>query len=167
MSYTQLEFESLREDCCISIKYYNKNVFFLTDSNIRHTQFIKIKKKKTLSQIIPTQFYSKGRLAHFYKAVKSHKRELSGSLLSFAQRHWASLVAQTVKNLPARQEIRLVRGDPLEEEMATHSSIFAWRIPWRKEADGLQFMACKKQDTTEQLNNNRSPTSCPVSSGSQ
>ena len=34
--------------------------------------------------------------------------------------------------------------DPLEEEMATHSSIFAWRIPWRKEADGQQFMACKK-----------------------
>ena len=45
----------------------------------------------------------------------------------------ASLVAQTLKNLPAMQNTQ-VRSlgweDPLEEEMATHSSIFAWRIPW-------------------------------------
>ena len=45
----------------------------------------------------------------------------------------ASLVAQTVKNLPAVQKTRarsLGREDPLEEEMATHSSVLAWRIPW-------------------------------------
>ena len=46
---------------------------------------------------------------------------------------WASLVAQTVKNLPAMQET-LVRSlgweDPLEKGMATHFSILAWRIPW-------------------------------------
>ena len=45
---------------------------------------------------------------------------------------WASLVAQSVKNLPAVQETR-VRSlgweDPLEKKMATHSSILAWRIP--------------------------------------
>ena len=82
-----------------------------------------------MSQIISTQFYSKGRLAHFYKAVKSHVRKLSGSLLLFVQRPWASLAAQTVKNLPAVQEIRLGREGPLEEEMATPSSILAWRIP--------------------------------------
>ena len=43
------------------------------------------------------------------------------------------LVAQMVKNLPAMQEPwvqSLGREDPLEEEMATHSSILAWRIPW-------------------------------------
>ena len=46
---------------------------------------------------------------------------------------WASLVALMVKNLPAKQEtwIRfLVWEDPLEEGMATESSILAWRIPW-------------------------------------
>ena len=46
---------------------------------------------------------------------------------------WASLVAQTVKNLAAMQETRvqsLGQEDPLEEGMATHSSILAWRIPW-------------------------------------
>ena len=46
--------------------------------------------------------------------------------------NWAFLVAQMVKNLPAMQEawIRsLGQKDPLEEEMATHSSILAWRIP--------------------------------------
>ena len=45
----------------------------------------------------------------------------------------ASLVAQRVKNLPAIQETQvpsLGREDPLEKEMATHSSILAWRIPW-------------------------------------
>ena len=45
----------------------------------------------------------------------------------------ASLMAQTVKNLPAMQETQ-VRSlhweDPLEKEMATHSSILAWEIPW-------------------------------------
>ena len=45
---------------------------------------------------------------------------------------WASLVAQMVKNLPAMQETRvqpLGQEDPLEKEMATHSSILAWEIP--------------------------------------
>ena len=53
----------------------------------------------------------------------------------------ASLVAQRVKRLPAMQETRvrsLGREDPLEKEMATHSSILAWRIPWTEEPDGLQ-----------------------------
>ena len=48
----------------------------------------------------------------------------------------ASLVAQPVKKLPAMQEtwVRLLgQEDPLEKEMATHSSMLAWRIPWTKE----------------------------------
>ena len=52
------------------------------------------------------------------------------------EKDWASLVAQMVKNLPAIQEtwIRFLDWeDPLEKGMATHSSILAWRIPWRKE----------------------------------
>ena len=39
--------------------------------------------------------------------------------------------------------------DPLEKEMATHSSILAWRIPWTEERGGLQSMRSKSQDTTE------------------
>ena len=53
---------------------------------------------------------------------------------------WASLVAQIVKNLPAMQEIwvqSLGHKDPLEKGMATHSSILAWRIPWKEK---LQFL---------------------------
>ena len=53
----------------------------------------------------------------------------------------ASLVAQMVKNLPAMLETQvqsLGQEDPLEEEMATHSSILAWRIPWTEEPGGLQ-----------------------------
>ena len=54
--------------------------------------------------------------------------------------HWASLVAQRLKHLPAMQETwvrSLGQKDPLEKEMATHSSILAWRIPWREEPGGL------------------------------
>ena len=53
----------------------------------------------------------------------------------------ASLVAQMVESLPAVQEIwvrSLGWEDPLEKGMATHSSILAWRIPWREEPGGLQ-----------------------------
>ena len=55
----------------------------------------------------------------------------------------ASLVAQSVKNLPAVQETQvqfLGWEDPLEKEMATHSSILAWKISWTEEPDGLQSM---------------------------
>ena len=54
-----------------------------------------------------------------------------------------SLVAQTVKNLPVMQEPwvqSLSWEDPLEKEMATHSSILAWRIPWTEDSGGLQSM---------------------------
>ena len=53
----------------------------------------------------------------------------------------ASLVAQMVKNPPAMQETWVQSmgwEDPLEEGMATHSSILAWRIPWTEEPGGLQ-----------------------------
>ena len=52
----------------------------------------------------------------------------------------ASLVAYSVKNLPAVQEtwvLFLTLEDPLEKEMATHSSILAWRIPWTEEPGRL------------------------------
>ena len=60
-----------------------------------------------------------------------------------------SLIAQTVKNLPVVQETQvrsLDWGDPLEKEMATPSSILAWRIPWIDEPGGLQSTASQKSD---------------------
>ena len=51
-----------------------------------------------------------------------------------------SLVAQTVKNLPAMLETwvqSLGRENPMEKGMATHSNILAWRIPWTEESGGL------------------------------
>ena len=48
----------------------------------------------------------------------------------------------------------LGQEDPLEKEVATHSSILAWRIPWTEEPGGLQSRGCKESDTTLQLNNN-------------
>ena len=59
----------------------------------------------------------------------------------------ASLVAQTVKNLPTMQETRiqsLGQEDPLEEEVETHSSILAWKIPWTQEPGELQAMGLQR-----------------------
>ena len=66
-------------------------------------------------------------------------------------------VAQLVKNLPAVQESTFNAGylgsiprseDPLEKEMATHSSILAWKIPWTEEPGGLQPMRSQESGMT-------------------
>ena len=60
--------------------------------------------------------------------------------------------AQMVNNLPAMQETRvqsLGQEDPLEEKMATHSSILAWRIPRTKEPGWPQSLQSQRVDTTE------------------
>ena len=65
----------------------------------------------------------------------------------------ASLVAQTIKSLPAMQETQvqsLGREDPLEEEMATHPSILVWRIPGTEEPGEL-LLGYKELDMTERL----------------
>ena len=75
--------------------------------------------------------------------------QISG-LSSFFKR-LSSLIAQSIKNMPAMQDTRvqfLGREDPLEKEMATHSSILAWRIPWTEEPGGLQSMGSQESDMT-------------------
>ena len=57
-----------------------------------------------------------------------------------------------VKNLPAMREtwvLSLGWEDPLDESMATHSNILAWRIPWREESGGRQSTGGKELDTTK------------------
>ena len=59
----------------------------------------------------------------------------------------ASLVAQTVKCLPTMRETQvrsLGQEDPLEKEMATHSSTLAWRIPWKEEPGRLQSIGSQR-----------------------
>ena len=61
-------------------------------------------------------------------------------------------MAQRLKLLPETRETwvrSLGQEDPLEKEMATHSSILAQRIPWTEEPGGLQSMGLKESDTTE------------------
>ena len=60
---------------------------------------------------------------------------------------WTSLVAQRLKHLPAMRETwvrSLGQEDPLEKEMATHSSIPAWRIPRMEDPGGLQSMGSQR-----------------------
>ena len=59
----------------------------------------------------------------------------------------ASLIAQSVENLPAVQETQvqsLDQEDPLEKEMATHSSSLAWKIPWTEKSGGPQSMGLQR-----------------------
>ena len=60
---------------------------------------------------------------------------------------WISLVAQMVKRQPTVRETQvqsLGQKDPLEKEMATHSSTLVWRIPWMEEPGGLQSMGLQR-----------------------
>ena len=60
-----------------------------------------------------------------------------------------------VKNPLAKPETwvqSLGQGDPLEKEMATHSSTLAWKTPWTEERGRLQSMGSQESDTTYQLN---------------
>ena len=78
--------------------------------------------------LIPWHFY----FFKFYSDMCTQLYVLSYTL--------ASLVAQMVKRLPAMQKTRvrfLGREDPLEKEMAIHSSTLAWKIPWMEEPDRL------------------------------
>ena len=74
----------------------------------------------------------------------------------------SSLVAQRVKRLPAMQETwvrSLGQEDPLEKEMATHSSILAWKIPWTEEPGRLQSMGSRgvRHDWATSLHFRNSP----------
>ena len=76
--------------------------------------------------------------------------------------YWTSLVVHMVKHLPTMRETwvqSLDREDPLEKEMATHSSILAWRIPWTEELGTLQSMGLQSRT---QLSNFTSLSLCHV-----
>ena len=93
------------------------------------------------------------------EASQSHCKKTGGQLwthisgiqsqffLIFTWKFWPSLVAQMIKNPPTMQETQVPSlgwEDPLEEGMATHSSILAWRIPWTEEPGGLQSMGSQR-----------------------
>ena len=88
----------------------------------------------TVLRVIPITVWVSRMLPLWCVVISSHKCCTAFPL-------WASLVAQRLKHLPAMRETwvrSLDREDPLEKEMATHSSILAWRIPWTEKPGRLQ-----------------------------
>ena len=78
----------------------------------------------------------------------------------------ASLVAQRLKRLPGMQETQvqpLSWEDPLEKEMAAHSSTLAWRIPWGRSLVGYSPWGRKESDTTKRLHSLTQSLICSVS----
>ena len=79
-------------------------------------------------------------ISHFEDSIQC-------SVMIYIGKESKSGVAQPVKNLPIMQETRfqsLGQEDPLEKEMATHSNIPAWRIPWTEEPGRLQSMGSQR-----------------------
>ena len=94
----------------------------------------------------------------FVNKMMSLLLNMLSSFVSFPSKEQASfnlmgaLIAQLEKNLPVLQETRvrsLGREDPLEKEMATHSSTLAWKIPWRARLVGYSPWGRKESDMTE------------------
>ena len=87
---------------------------------------------------------------HFAKSGLLKLLPFTIPVLLFLERHFqTSLVAQAVKHLPAMWETRvqsLGQEDLLEKEMATHSSILAWKIPWTEKPGRLQSMGSQRHD---------------------
>ena len=74
-------------------------------------------------------------------------KDTTRKLLQLINEYSKALVAQMVKHLPAVQETRVQSlgwEDPLEKEMAIHSSTLAWKIPWTEEPGGLQSMGSQR-----------------------
>ena len=91
---------------------------------------------------------------------------LANLFISSLLRWRASLVAQMVESLPAKSETRvwsLGQEDPLEKEVATHSSILAWKIPWTEEPGGLRPMGLQRVGHDWATNTHALNLSGPVS----
>ena len=93
-----------------------------------------------------------------FKSVGENGKTLSNQLRRLNASLWVTAYSGSkVKNLPVMRETQgwsLVQEDPLEKEMATHSSILAWRTPWTEEPGGLQSMGSQSfrhNLVTEQL----------------
>ena len=93
--------------------------------------------------------------------TESHRR--GGSLTSPGAQ-----MAPVVKNLPANagdteiQVLSLDQKDPLEKEMATHSSILAWKIPWAEGPGGLTFYGAAELDMTKRVSTHVRKLACPL-----
>ena len=98
----------------------------------------------THSSILPGKFHGQRGLAGY---IPWDQKESATEYTHTLHCVWASLVAQTVKNLPKMQET-LIRSpsweDPMEKGMATHSSIIAWRIPWTEAPSRLQYLGSQR-----------------------
>ena len=93
------------------------------------------------------QYTLQGTMDHFVMCLPSPCYSLLRTIIKLDYKHTVPLVAQAVKNLPAMQETWIQSLDwegPLEKEMAIHSSILAWRIPWTKECGGQPSMGSQR-----------------------
>ena len=114
--------------------------------SVWYTTLIKWRIKIMISSINAEKCLTKFNLIYDQKLPTKWYR---GNILQHNKGHicWASLVAQMVNHLPVMRETRvwfLGREDPLEKEMAIHSSTLAWKMPWTEVPDRLQSMGLQR-----------------------
>ena len=110
----------------------------------RTNLFLSLRRNRSNSQ----KYNNEPSQAEREKALSASSKALLWGFEIFTLGPGASLIAQSVKNLLAMQETWvwfMGLEDPLKKEMATHSSILAWRIPWTEEPGGLQSMGSQSR----------------------
>ena len=126
------------------VQYYRRLYDSLQGTFIKETQFT-----HPMKYLLPSFVAQLGKYKIIFAIVNYDYLRIFRSVIHVR----ASLVDQKVKNLPAVQETwvqSLGQEDSLEKGMATHSSRFAWRIPWTEEP-GIQSMGSQKVGTIECL----------------
>ena len=137
---TKWKKELVAQSCltlCDPMDYNPRFLCLLRTSQARILEWVAISSSRRSSQSRDWTWVSCIAGSFFTLWVTTCK--FSPSKVTFKLEKRASLVAHTVKSLPAMQETQvqsLSQEDPLEKEMATHSSIFAWKIPWMGEPGG-------------------------------
>ena len=141
-------------------KYLRKKFFYMSYSLFYLYFFHSVRTKRwwlieilknffsvTLDFFCEYFFLSDHQILLFYNFIITQVRSLENMFNIFYSLYWASLMAQMVKHLLAMRETwvwSLGWEDPLEKEMATHSSTLAWKIPWTEKPGRLQTMGSQR-----------------------
>ena len=141
-------------DRCVPLKRGSGQTPIISPTGTGPQRFARTTERKAPRSDLYLSGYGWGALGLVWNHLTSRSALMTWVLGWVKTTLWASLVAQTVKNLPAVWEtwvLSLGQEDPLEKGMATHSSILAWEFHGQRRLAGYSPWGCKQLDMTEWL----------------